>query len=189
MTKIDDVTLIRKFIQGELTLLANHNLRVEPAFNTAQLLAKRGELLASAKLVGQIRSILVRQSSVYEELISRILSEHRYIPTHINEQGLIQYEPCPIPDGYELNYTEVRQLWKIWRVRYCKHDDLQRNRPRKPDAHALLIQHKKGWAPIVVITYGQENFFIEIPGDEIMLHSSDRIVWLNPVQKSDSSPQ
>lgn len=189
MTKIDDITLIRKFIQGELTLLANNNLRVEPAFNTAQLLAKRGELLATAKLVGQIRSILVRQSSVYEELINRILSEHRYIPTHINEQGLVQYEPCPIPDGYELNYTEVRQLWKIWRVCYCKHDYSQRNRPRKPDAQALLIRRDKGWAPIIFISYAQENFFIEIPGDEIMLYSSDRLVWLNPAPKSDAAPQ
>ncbi len=183
MDKIDDVALIRKFVQGELTLLSNHNLRVEPAFNTAQLLAKRGELLASAKLVGQIRSILVRQSSVYEDLLNRILSEHRYIPTRVNDQGLVEYEPCPIPDGYELNYTEVRQLWKIWRVNYCKTDS-SKNPPRPPDAQALLIRYKKSWALIVAILYGQENFFIQIPGDEIMLHSSDRLVWLNPVPKS-----
>jgi hypothetical protein len=177
MNQVNDIALIQKFVQGEISLLANQNLRVEPAFNTAQLLAKRGGLLATAKLVGQIRSVLVRQSSTYQELINRILVENRYIPTGVTEKGFIEYEHRAIPTGYEANFTEVRQLWKIWRSHYS----------RKQHLAPLLIMTPNGWEAVKSIAYGQESFYVQIAGDEKMLHVSDRLVWLSPVEEEEAT--
>ncbi len=176
MNKLDDVALIRKFVEGELSFVANQNLRIEPAFDTAQLLAKKGELIATAKLVGQIRAVLVRQSSTYQELVNRVLVDQQYIPTGINDRGLVQYEYCPIPIGYDANYTEVRHLWKAWRTHYS----------RQPNA-TLLIRSGQTWLPIQKIEFGQESFFIQVPGDEKMLCVSDRIIWLSPAESEPAS--
>lgn len=173
MNKIDDFTLIQKFVEGELSFSANQNLRIEPAFNTAQLLAKKGELIATVKLVGKIRAVLLRQSSNYRELVNRVLVAEQYIPLGINDQGLIQYEYCPIPAGYEANYTEVRQLWKAWRSHYSRHSNT-----------TLLIRAGQGWLPIQKIEFGQESFFIQVPGDEKMLCVSDQIIWLSPAEST-----
>ncbi|MBW4421033.1 MAG: hypothetical protein KME13_17645 [Myxacorys californica WJT36-NPBG1] len=177
MNPDNDIALIQKFVQGELSLLANQNLRVEPAFDTAQLLSKKGGLLATAKLVGQIRSVLVRQSSTYQELINRILVEHRYIPISVNEKGFVEYERRPIPPGYELNSTEVRQLWKIWRIYYSK----------KKDQAPLLVLTSQGWEAVRTIAFSQENFFVQLETDELMLQVSDRIVWLSPVEEEEAT--
>ncbi|MBW4540832.1 MAG: hypothetical protein KME43_17025 [Myxacorys chilensis ATA2-1-KO14] len=177
MNPDNDIALIQKFVQGELSLLANQNLRVEPAFDTAQLLSKKGGLLATAKLVGQIRSVLVRQSSTYQELINRILVEHRYIPISVNEKGFVEYEHRPIPSGYELNSTEVRQLWKIWRIYYSK----------KQDQAPLLVLTSQGWEAVRTIAFSQESFFIQLETDELMLQVSDRIVWLSPVEEEEAT--
>ncbi len=178
MSKLNDVELIRKFIQGDLSFLANQNLRLEPVFNSAQLLAKRGELIATAKLVGKIRAILVRQSSAYQELLNRILTEHQYLPIGINDQGLVEYEHSPIPSGYEANYTEVRHLWKAWRTHYSRKTNLK-----------ILIRSNQDWLPIQKIEFGQENFFLHVLGDEKMLCVSDRIIWLSPIETEEPATQ
>lgn len=181
MNQLDDITVIQKFVQGETVLLSNPNLRLEPSFNTAQLLAKKGGLIATAKLAGQIRSILLRHSSIYGELVNRILVEHRYIPVGITPQGLTQYEHRPIPLGYEANYTEVRFLWKMWRSHYSK--------KRIPNQLPLKVLTQKGWEPVQTIEFGQESFFIRVPSDELMLCVSDRIVWINPMTDEEPATQ
>ncbi|MCU0548167.1 MAG: hypothetical protein MUC48_02355 [Leptolyngbya sp. Prado105] len=178
MSKLNDVELIRKFVQGEISFLANQNLRLEPVFNSAQLLAKKGELIATAKLAGQIRSVLVRQSSIYQELVNRILTDHQYLPTGINDRGLVEYEHSPIPPGYEANYTEVRHLWKAWRTHYSRKQNL-----------SVLIRSNKAWLPVQKIEFGQENFFIQVPGDEKMLCVSDRLIWLSPIETEEPATQ
>ncbi len=181
MNQIDDITVIQKFIQGEMVLLANANLRVEPAFNTAQLIAKKGGLIATAKLAGQIRSVLLRHSGTYGELVDRLLVENLYIPTGTTSQGLTQYEPRQIPAGYEAHHTEVRHLWKTWLTEYGKKRVL--NRP------PLKVLTAKGWESVEAIAFGQESFFIRVASDEIMLHVSDRMTWLNPVEAAEPVTQ
>jgi len=171
MNKLDDTELIRKFVEGKLSFLANQNLRTEPAFNTEQLLAKKGELIATAKLVGKIRAVLVRQSSAYQELVNRVLVAQQYIPIEIDAQGFVKYERCPIPSGYEANYSEFRQLWKAWRI----YNSQQSNAP-------LLIREGNTWLPVQKIEFAKETFFIQVPGDEKMVRISDRLIWLSPAE-------
>lgn len=175
MNKLDDTELVKKFVEGKISLLANQNLRIEPAFNTEQLIARKGELVATAKLVGRIRAVLVRQSTAYQELVNRILIAQQYIPTRITPQGLIEYERCPVPEGYEANYTEFRQLWKAWRVHYSTES-------KAP----LLIREDDKWLPVQGITFGRDTFFIQVPGDEKMVKIDDRVIWLSPVESTAS---
>lgn len=181
MNQIDDITVIHRFVQGEVALLANPNLRVEPAFNTAQLLSKRGGLIATAKLVGHIRAVLLRYSSTYGELVNRVLVENSYIPVSTTPQGLTQYEHRPIPPGYEANYTEVRHLWRMWRTHYG----------RKPmvKESPLKVMTPNGWESVQSIAFGQDSFYIRVASDEIMLHIDDRLVWLNPIETEETTLQ
>lgn len=179
MNQIDDITVIQRFVRGEVALLANPNLRVEPAFNTAQLLAKRGGLVATAKLVGHLRAILLRYSSTYGELVNRILVENSYIPVGTTAQGLTQYEYRPIPPGYEANYTEARYFWKMWRTHY--------GRKRIVNQPPLKVMGAQGWESVQTIAFSQDNFFIRVTSDEIMLHLDDRLVWLNPIEEAEQT--
>jgi hypothetical protein len=175
MNQVDDNTVIQRFVQGEMALLANANLRVEPAFNTVQLLAKRGGPIATAKLVGQIRSVLLRYSSTYGEEVNRALVDNGYIPVSITAQGLTQYEHRPIPEGYAANHTAARHLWKLWRARYSKMN--------LPNQLPLMVMTASGWEPVQAIEFGQDSrFFVQVPSDEMMLDSNDLIVWLRPIE-------
>jgi hypothetical protein len=174
MNPIDDTSVIRRFVQDEVALVANSNLRVEPVFNTAQLIAKKGGLIASAKLAGQIRSVLLRHTSTYGELVDRILVENGYIPTGTTAQGLAQYERRQIPAGYAANCTEARLLWKLWRSH-------SKSNVAQPPLQVLTLH---GWEAVETIAFGQESFFVRVASQEMMLHTSDRVVWLNPVLQS-----
>jgi hypothetical protein len=173
-TKLDDVELVQKFVQGELNFIANQNLRLEPVCNSAQLLAKKGDLIATTKLAGQIRAVLVRQSSAYHDLVNRVLTEHHYLPTQVNDRGLTQYEPCAIPAGYAAHYTQVRHLWRAWRTH-----------PPYKSHQAYLIQSNNTWRPVQNIECGQQLFFIHVSGEEKMLCSTDHLCWLSP---TDTAP-
>jgi hypothetical protein len=182
MTQVDDNTVIQRFVQGEMALLANANLRVEPAFNTVQLLAKRGGPIATAKLVGQIRSVLLRYSSTYGEAVNRALVDNGYIPVGITAQGLTQYEHRSIPTGYAANHTPARYLWKLWRARHGK--------MHLPNQLSLMVMTANGWEPVQEIEFGQDSrFFVRVPSDEIMLDSNDLIVWLSPIENKESTAQ
>lgn len=74
---MNDLTLIQTFVQsfirGEAILLSNPNLRIEPAFGTMQLLAKKEGLIATAKLADKPRCVLVKQKSSHWEPIHQTM--------------------------------------------------------------------------------------------------------------------
>src|SRR6476646_2919196 len=119
MTLLDDIVLIRQFVKGETTLAANQNLRVESAFNALQLMAKRRGVIATAQLnVGEAKTVLAKAESEYWGLLHQVLQEYGWMPAESQDQaGWMKYEHRAIPAGYQVNYTESRQLWKEWWVR------------------------------------------------------------------------
>jgi hypothetical protein len=169
MSSLDDLTLIQRFVEGKASLEANPNLRVESSSDAIRLSTKRGAFLAAVNLALNMRSAFVRQGSQYGEVISQILVEHSFIPMGLNEQGLMRYEYYPIPQGYEMKYTEARVLWKTWRGQ-----QLQKNTQQK-----LLVHTPNGWKCVQTIKTSQELLFIETLADEVMIHSTDRIAWLS----------
>ena len=177
MNTLDDLTLIQRFVEGKASLECNPNLRVESALDTIRLSTKKGAFLAAVKLALNIRSIFVRQKSQYWEVISQILVENSFMPMGLTEQGLMRYEHCSIPSGYEMKYTEARSLWKAWRTQQYP----------KPAQLKLSIHTPKGWQHVQSISISQELLFVETLADgqvdEQMMHGSDRLVWLNPIEE------
>ena len=177
MNPLDDLTLIQRFVEGKASLECNPNLRVESTLDTIRLSTKKGAFLAAIKLALSIRSIFVRQESQYWEAISQILVENSFMPMGLTEQGLMRYEHCSIPSGYEIKYTEARSLWKTWRTQ--QHS--------KPAQLKLSIHTPTGWQYVQNINVSQELLFVETlmdgQADEQMMHSRDRLVWLSPIEE------
>lgn len=171
--KLDNTALIQQFVQGKLTFAANQNLRIETAADMAQLLTKYGNLLATIQLDGLLPSILVRRESNYWELINQILLENSFISTGKLERGLMRYDYYPAPDGYKINYTEARLLWKTWRNQFDKNTNTV---PRE-----LLIFTLDGWQVAKNIVISQDNLFIQTWTDELVVDTADKLVWLDSI--------
>lgn len=173
---LDDLTLIQRFVQGKTSLECNRNLRVESALNTIRLSTKIGVFLAKFRAMEGSRLALIRQDSPYWELISQILIEHGYMPTGVTEEGLMRYELCVIPQGYEMRYTEARLLWRAWRS-------------ESNSFSKLLLHTSQGWQRVSAIETSQQLLFIKTAADELMIHNGDRVVWLSPVDAEESKTQ
>jgi hypothetical protein len=170
---LDDIALIQQFIQGRAKLSFNHNLRIEPVADTVQLLTKKGLLLATVNLASQFKVIFVRQSTYWQQ-INQVLLENHLMPTGKIESGLMRYEYHPVPIGYQINYAEALNVWKLWRTHANSH---------KSDESArinLLVFAEECWQPIQEMAFSQESIFIKTYASEIMVHSSDRVIWISP---------
>ncbi|HEY9749219.1 MAG TPA: hypothetical protein V6C63_11105 [Allocoleopsis sp.] len=176
MTLLDDIALIRQFVKGETTLAANQNLRVESAFNALQLLVKRRGVIATAQLNdGKVRAILARAESEYWGLLHQVAQEHGLMPADVQDQaGWMKYEGRPIPEGYQVNYTESRLLWKEWWVR-------SRQSPNRAIQLNLLIfvAKRQQWYPIREIICHEGTLYIKTLVAELVLLANDSVVWLN----------
>lgn len=173
MTTLNDAAVLLKFVQGESSLIANQNLRVEPAFDSVQLLAKRGGVIAMTKQSNNELTVLVRRSSNYWSPLHQLLLDHFFMPIGSADlSGFEQYQACRIPAGYKLNFTEARALWREWW-------QTARNSNPRSILMDLLIFDADQWCPIQDMTYSQELLFITTPENEVCLNKNDSIVWLS----------
>jgi hypothetical protein len=171
MNLLDDIELVRQFIQGEVKLYYNHNLRVEPLADTIQLLSKKGILLAKLKTTNNLKVFLVRKESDYWELINRLLIENSVIPLGKEEGGLIRYEYQPVPDGFKVNYGEVVNLWRIWRFQtHKKRSDVVMGK-------GLQIFINGQWQAIRSMVFNQEDVYVTTFSDELVFTVNQRIIW------------
>ncbi|WP_421656747.1 hypothetical protein [Leptothermofonsia sp. ETS-13] len=173
MNTFDDAALILQFVKREGALASNQNLRIEPAFDSVQLLARRGGLLATFKTPNNLPTVLVRRGSEYYNLIHRVLVENCFIPMNPSETSkFTKYERSQIPDGYKLNCTEARFLWKEWwtKVRQGNRNNIQTD---------LVIFCRNTWYPIREIVCSHRTLFITTLVSEFVYQGSELIVWLS----------
>lgn len=173
MPILDDTTLIQQFISGEVTLAANQNLRIEPAFDSVQLLAKRGGLIASLKRVGSRQTIVMRQPSDYSVLMHQLLLARHFVPTSGNgdQSGSAEYRADDIPDGYEVAHTTAKELWKEW-WRTARHSGMHGIQMD------LLIFARDTWYPIRNIVCSQGNLFVTTLVSEVSFMGDESLTWL-----------
>jgi hypothetical protein len=182
MTTVDDITIIQKFVHGEITRLANQNFCLESGCKTAQLFSRKGGVMATAKLVDGRRLILLRSATQYDNLINQILGESGFLPIGQTKQGLMRYEHRPIPQGYEINYTEARALWRTWWTQ-------ERYKRATPGTAELLIAIAGNWQVVQKMTFSPENLLVQTAGVEMMLPEKDRLVWLSPSKTTEPATQ
>lgn len=180
--KLDDSTLIQKFVEGESSLLSNQTLRVETSFDAIALMAKKEGVVATIKEVARKRTILVRYKSQYWQLVHSALLTQSFIPTNYpDQQGFIQYCRHEIPPGYQVNYAEARFLWKEWWMQRRKYttQSIQLD---------ILIFTRDKWYPVREIISNEGVLFITTLVGDTILSGSDQIAWLNRIPKPGTTP-
>ncbi|WP_017297442.1 hypothetical protein [Nodosilinea nodulosa] len=172
MTTLDDLTLLQLFASGDATLEANQSLRVQPANKLRQLLGRKGLLLATAYDAATPPRIEVRRDTDYADALHQTLLDHHFMPTGQGaDSQVLCYTYSPMPAGYHMNYTEARQLWKQWWIRFSR----QSNRNLQLD---LLVLAQNQWYPIRDIGISSGTLYVETLRGETAHHGDDMIVWL-----------
>jgi len=78
---MDDLTLLRFFVAGDVCLEANKNLRVEPInHNQRQLFTRDGALLATAHDRALPPYIMLRLGTKYTPILHQALLDHHLVP-------------------------------------------------------------------------------------------------------------
>ena len=174
--QMDDITLIQHFIEGDLLLVANYRLRVQPAQDMVQLLGHSGQFIAWAKHTTFPASFGVRVGSEYAKLLNQTLLEHEFVPLGVDaSQRFTTYEYHPVPAGHELNYTAGKELWKYW----WKHRK-QLSGPN-PSTELLVFAHRQ-WAKVVQIDFQETTLFVQTEAGELALQNQDSVVWVHPIE-------
>ena len=173
LRKLDDATLVKKFVEGDTGLLANQNLRVEAVFGGSQLLSKRDGVLASLKLDDDPPTALVRANSPYQDLVHQALEQANFLQlNHDPKQGFWNYERRLIPDGYCLHSSEARLLWKEWWLR-----------SRQPQFQGLdmglLVMIRDQWYPIRDMASSNGMIYVKTLVKEIVTDVSGHLAWLS----------
>ncbi len=183
MNTLDDVALILQFVKGDGSFAANQSLRIEPAFDSAQLMAKRGGLVANLRQENGIPTVVVRRGSDYWNLIQHILLEQGFVPQADSSAhtGFARFQKQAIPEGYKLHNAAASVLWKEWwsGARFGNRQGLQME---------LLILTRNQWYPIRDIVCEQGALYIKTLGAELVYRVSDSVIWLrriaDPAEKS-----
>jgi hypothetical protein len=152
--------------------VANQSLRIEPAFNSLQLLTKRGGLLATLQQDNGNSTVLLRQGSDYRHLIRHILLENSFLPQgKVQRTEFEQYQKMQIPAGYTLHSTEARVLWKEWWT-------TTRNTQRNSIQTDLLIFTRNTWYPVRDIASNHGTLFLKTLGNELIFEANQEVIWL-----------
>ncbi|MEM9485055.1 MAG: hypothetical protein AAGA83_15360, partial [Cyanobacteria bacterium P01_F01_bin.116] len=141
-TAVDNITLVKTFLKGEDSLLANRELRIEKALDETQLLTNQGILLAKGRFNHQLPNIVIRLNSDYWQLIHKLALNAGFIPLRIDQERLAgvtfaQYDYQSIPAGYQVHCQQASLFWKTW---WINHRQLQ--------LMDMLLLCKKRWYPI-----------------------------------------
>lgn len=120
VSTMSDENLIQAFVdgflQGQTILLSNQQLRTEPLFDSMQLLSGKEGVIATAKLHATPMAMIVRHNSSYWEMMHQSLAQHDFHPlSPTSPKGSYLYRYCETPEGYNLQCTTAKELWRaVW---------------------------------------------------------------------------
>ncbi|MGD1906910.1 MAG: hypothetical protein ACFB0C_13065 [Leptolyngbyaceae cyanobacterium] len=180
---LDDVEIVRQFIEGEGALVANESLRIQAALDTAQLLARNGQILAIARLQNSPSQVLIRPQSDYAELLHQVLEAYEYVPLGQDAQTQFQrYEHHAVPVGYQLHCAAARELWRQWWLQH-------RHSPAAFFPEELQLLSNDQWCPIQDIVFNQGTLFVKTALGETIHQGHDSLVWIEQqAEASDDEP-
>lgn len=181
---LDDAALVAQFAQGvangQPVLLSNPNLRVEPTFDTVQLIAKQAGVVATAKLAAEPVQVSVRRQTDYWQLINQALSSVNFAPIGNLAADVYTYQRYKVPAGYQLHCTPSIDLWRVW---WRHHKPKQIGIPLN-----LLIYTRENWFPVRDISCNQGTLYIKTLGKELVLLGTDLLIWLNQLPDPATPP-
>jgi hypothetical protein len=172
MFDLDDDRLIEKFIQGSNQLLASPNLRLEVTGGVSQLLARNGDPIAIMYLQSKPRTIIVKHSSPFLELIDRMSIERDFVMFgDASRPGFIEYRHYVTPAGYRIWYTDPSILWKKWWP-------TERFQDKQRFNMNILVSFKSSWYPVQNINVNAGTFTIKTIAGQLILKRDDKVLWL-----------
>jgi hypothetical protein len=170
--QLDDTKLIEKFIQGSNQLLASDRMRLEVNGAVSQLIARNGDPIAIMYLQQKPRSAIVKQNSLFVEILDRSLQNSGFVMTgDASRAGFIEYKYYLAPAGYQVFYTDPVILWKKW----WPTERFQNKRRLNMD---ILVRLKDNWYPIQDIVVSGGNFTIKTIAGQILLQREGKVLWL-----------
>ncbi|MGD1943750.1 MAG: hypothetical protein ACFB0G_20845 [Leptolyngbyaceae cyanobacterium] len=182
-TQIDDVTLIKHFIEGDTVLAANYRLRLQPAQDMFQLLSRSGQLIAWAQHTACPARIGVSAVNDYAKLIGKLLMADQFIPVGPDTTGrYMTYEYHPAPHEDEIRYTPARDFWKYW---WCHRRRLVG--PHK-DTEIMAFMNRQ-WQRVQDVAFHAETLFITTAEGDAALQNQDRLVWSQPTCSSEQASE
>jgi hypothetical protein len=185
---MDDATLIMRMIDacaaGETSaLLMSTNLRTEFLPKHLQLLTKRGEVVATAKL-GELRlNFVVNHLCCYAPLVHDALMARNFFP--VPNQRLpnsYQYFRAEVPAGYRVHCTTVKELW---RTCWTKGGLSRSGIPMDILIYALGPDHRQyQWCPIRGMDCLNGTLAVKLLNREETLDPEVMVTWLEQVEIS-----
>jgi hypothetical protein len=175
--ELDDNKLIQKFVQGSDRLLASDNLRLEVTGGVSQLLTRNGDPIAIMYLQNKPRTIVVKHSSPFSELIDRLAIERDFVMFgDANRPGFIEYKHYVTPAGYRIWYTDPAILWKKW----WPTERFQNKQRFNMD---ILVNFKHNWYPVQNINVNAGIFTIKTIAGQLVLKRDDKVLWLAQIMQ------
>ncbi|MEM8613301.1 MAG: hypothetical protein AAGF93_14875 [Cyanobacteria bacterium P01_H01_bin.105] len=170
---IDNIALIKQFLNGKESLLANRELRVEKALDEIQLLTTQGILLAKGQFTTNFPSVTIRLSSDYWALIHQLALEAGFIPFNLEQEraaGAIfaSYDYHSVPAGYQIHCQEASVFWKTWWINH-----------RKLQLMDILLLCNKKWYPVNHMLCDTGTIYVKTWRGEQTLSLADTVVWID----------
>jgi hypothetical protein len=177
--------IIGYFVRGHKQLISTQGLKLEYTDTSIRLSDRDNRLVGISKQVNQWqRKVLLSHKSEYREQIVQAALQLGFITKQKSAHPeFSEHHYYEVPDGYQLKYTEVIELWKVWwhNKRY------QLNVPNPPID--VLTFTKGKWYSIRDLQPKQGNFIIRTERGEIAIEPEDYVVWLQSKSLPSSEPK
>jgi hypothetical protein len=173
----EEVEIIRYFAQGQKHSISSQNLKLEYTETSIRLSDLQGRLLGISKQVNKWqRKVLISNKTGYRSFLIDILIGSSFIAKHKSSHPeFTEYHYYNIPDGYQLNHTQVIQLWRIWWNTKRYH----LNGAKAPIN--VMIFTKGNWHFVWDLQPKQGSFILLTTKGEITIEPEDYLVWLDEV--------
>jgi hypothetical protein len=175
--ELDDNQLIEKFVHGSNQLLSSQNLRLEVNGNLSQLMSRNGDSIAIMYLQNKPRTVIIKNSSNFAELINNSLIERDFVTIgDASRPGFTEYKHYVTPAGYRVWYTDPSILWKKW----WPTERFQNKQRFNMD---ILVSLKDNWYPVQDINVHGGTFTIKTIAGQLVLKRNNKVLWLAQIMQ------
>jgi hypothetical protein len=177
---VKESEIIEYFVQGQKQTVASGNLKLEYTETSIRLSNNNAQLIGISKQVNKWqRKVLISNKCADKRTLVQALLETGFIARQKSSHPeFAEYHYYQVPDGYNLKYTEVMQLWRTWwhNKRY------QLNVAIFPID--LLIFSKGHWYPVKDLQPKQGSFILLTARGEISIEAAEYIVWIDSADQT-----
>ena len=176
-----DVELVEKLIRAftdNLPFSASTTGLIANALNGSATLSSRKEgSILSVKTVNNQPTIIVKQDSVYWEIVSHVLIENGFFPVGRRTNGTCHYRQCEIPDGCQVYRTKATEFWAAWHGRTRPHQPNEGRDRLNLHREGIVVFRRGAWYRIQQAVASKDSLRIKTVGGELFVRLDDSLIW------------